>query len=132
MQLSNTPIINSRLLQLVAALFIISNLLLSGCSDNANSKQTKQEDPPGKVTLKDGLTPINKTRDHTLFAIVKGGDVVGWEIQDTEGNPVDITYKKETKKDTGTVKCLACIQKENDDGEEETKCWEIPCKSVPK
>lgn len=122
---------SKRSLSIVFSIFAFA-FLFTSCSDNhSKPEQTAPENPPGKMATKDGLNEINKTRDHTLYAKMQGGQVVGWEVQDNKGKPVDITFKKEEKPGSGAFKCLACIEKTNDDKTTETKCWEIPCATMP-
>jgi hypothetical protein len=129
MQVSNLQSSKKMLLRLIAVL-IVSNILLFSCSEE-KVKQEKQAPAPGRVTLKDGLIPINKTKDYTLFASVQGGKVVGWEVQDANEESIEITYKQETKGDFKAVKCMACIETGEESEEDATKCWEIPCDSMP-
>jgi len=117
------------LLRLIS-ISLVFNILLFSCSEEKEKKE-KQAPAPGRVTLKDGLIPINNTKDYTLFANVLGGKVVGWKVQDTNEEFIEITYKQETKGDFKAIKCLACIETGEQSEEEATKCWEIPCDSMP-
>lgn len=107
-------------------ILLISFVLLVGCSGEQEKKGPVN--PPGVVTKQEGLTKINSTRDHTLYADMEAGKVKQWIVQDKEGNSVPIEFKKENKE--GQQKCFACIQKEDDKGATESKCWEIPCESM--
>ena len=110
---------------------------LSSCS--GEKKDKGPVDPPETLTLQDGLNPINKTRDYTLYADFKEGKVVGWEVHDKEGNAQEVFFETGTVKGTSMVKCQVCIETTGEgEVEDETeaeenprKCWEIPCNSMP-
>jgi len=77
--------------------------------------------------------------DLSLWAIIRMGKVVGWEVTDIHGNKLPTTMHKEKKvsaQDTKpTVKCQVCVyvKRTGKDGTLETDviCWEIDCKDLP-
>lgn len=111
-----------------AIIFILAIISIS-CSEE--QKKPEPVIPAEKMTTQDGLNPVNKTRDYTLYANFKEGKVVGWEVHDTDGNPQEIVYEKGAINNSGLIKCQVCITQTNEDEEDSRKCWEIPCDTMP-
>ncbi len=120
------PGLKKRLIPVTAIL-----LLLGILSYSCSGEQKEPPVPAEKMTTQDGLNPVNKTRDYTLYADFKEGKVVGWEVHDKEGNPLKVAYEKGTINDAGLVKCQVCITQKKEDEEDSRKCWEIPCDTMP-
>ncbi|KAA3631446.1 MAG: hypothetical protein DWQ02_16385 [Bacteroidetes bacterium] len=111
-----------------AILFLLATLTFS-CSEE--QKKPEPVIPAEKMTTQDGLNPVNKTRDYTLYANFKEGKVMGWEVHDKEGNPLETVFEKGAINNSGLVKCQVCITQANEEEEDTRKCWEIPCDTMP-